>query len=77
MVEHENGTDLQVDITPEDIRTAMQASPLLALQVRNHALVRTIRELQAELVKAKTAYVALVAPEPAAKKEAANADSGA
>ena len=26
MVEHENGTDLQVDITPEDIRTAMQAS---------------------------------------------------
>ena len=76
MVEHLNGTDLQIDITPEDLRTAMQASPLLAAQVRNHALVRTIRELQTELVKVKTAYVALVAPEPEAIKEAGNADSG-
>ena len=75
MVEQQNGTELQIDITPEDLRTAMQASPLLAAQVRNHALVRTIRELQVELAKVKAAYVALAAPEPAANKEAVNADS--
>jgi hypothetical protein len=75
MVEQQNGTELQIDITPEDLRTAMQTSPLLAAQVRNHALVRTIRELQAELVKFKAAYIDLATPEPVANKEAGNADS--
>lgn len=55
--------DVQVNITQEDVQAAMQSNPLLALQVRNQALVRMIRELYAELAKVKAAYVELVIPE--------------
>jgi hypothetical protein len=62
MVEQQDIPDVQVDITPDDVRAAMQASPLMALQVQNRALTRKIRELQAELVKVKAAYVDSATP---------------
>tara|TARA_Y100000310_G_C20374304_1_gene665006 strand:- start:486 stop:719 length:234 start_codon:yes stop_codon:yes gene_type:complete len=76
MVEQQDITDLQVNIMPEDVQAAMQASPLVALQVQNRALTRKIRELYAELAKVKAAYVELVIPEPEVIKEASNASSG-
>jgi hypothetical protein len=62
MAELQDVAEVQVDITSEDVRAAMQASPVVALQVRNQALVRMIRELQAELAKVKAAYVASAPP---------------
>ena len=53
MVEQQDIMDVQVDITPDDIKAVMQASPLMSLQVQNRALTRKIRELQAELKTAK------------------------
>ena len=75
MVDQQNQTDIQVEVTPEDIRAAMQASPLMALQVQNRALTRKILELQVELVKLRDAYVASVAEELKATKEDGNAKS--
>ena len=75
MVEQQDITDLQVNIMPEDVQAAMQASPLMALQVQNRALTRKIRELYAELAKVKAAYVELAIPESEVTKEASNADS--
>jgi hypothetical protein len=76
MVEQQDANDIQVDITPEDVRAAMAASPLMALQVQNRALTRKIRELQSDLLRVRSAYVDSVTAELTTVQEDSNANSG-